>query len=170
MAEGEALVPDVAEGGALVPDMAEGERPVEDVAAGEQPVEDVAEGELPVVDAAEGERPVVDAAEGERLVANIAEGERPVGDRGRAPANKVEHLTKRSIRWQTVDQESDFAPIPNQFSEQTGPVSQLPSTPQLIDFFYQLIDTTVLQLLVDETNRYINTSTQTHRIHAIIST
>jgi hypothetical protein len=28
---------------------------------------------------------------------DAAEGERPVGDRGPAPANEVEHLTKRSV-------------------------------------------------------------------------
>jgi len=65
----------------------------------------------------------------------------------------TESSTGPELHWKKVAQGSDRPPIPCPFSEPTGPTLQLPPNPQPIDFFHQLIDTSVIQLLVDETNR-----------------
>ena len=77
---------------------------------------------------------------------------RTTGSRG-GQTSGTESSTGPELHWKKVDQGSDRPPIPCPFSEPTGPTLQLPPNPQPIDFFHQLIDTSVIRLLVDETNR-----------------
>lgn len=65
------------------------------------------------------------------------------------------HPAVEPLNWQATNEESDIPPTPFPFLETTGPTLQLPPNPQPIDFFSQLLDGPVIQLLVDETNRWI---------------
>ena len=49
--------------------------------------------------------------------------------------------------------QTDSPPPRLDFSEDTGPTIQMPPDAQPVDFFHHLFDDSVLQLIVDETNK-----------------
>ena len=69
-----------------------------------------------------------------------------------------------SLRWQAVDADTDVAPNPLPFSHTAGPIGQLPPSPQPIDFFSCLLDSYILQLIVDETNRVTDTTLHVEKV------
>lgn len=67
-------------------------------------------------------------------------------------------ITVAGVRhWREIDPSADIEPIPLPFSQSVGP--QLPSmtnhTPA--DYFHLLFTNEVLDLVIEETNRYIHT-------------
>ena len=73
--------------------------------------------------------------------------------RGRGRGQGRSHVTPSTLPWREVRHETDLAPPCLQFSEETGPTFQMPPDTQPINFFRHLLDDSVLQLIVDETNR-----------------
>ena len=58
-----------------------------------------------------------------------------------------------TLPWVPVDANNDTALPPLPFSADVGPNLSLPPDPKPIDFFRSLFCPTILQLIVDETNR-----------------
>lgn len=57
------------------------------------------------------------------------------------------------LQWQPVDSATDTAPTPFTFSEQVGPTNQMPDESVPVDFLRLLLNDTLINLLVTETNR-----------------
>ena len=74
------------------------------------------------------------------------------GGRGRGQGCQS-RVTPSSLPWREVRPETDTAPPRLHFSEEIGPTIQMPPGAQPVEFFRHLFDDSVLQLIVDETNR-----------------
>ena len=73
--------------------------------------------------------------------------------RGRGRESRVRRVAASAILWLPTTPDSDQAPPAPGFSASPGPILHLPSDPQPIHFFEQIVDVDILQLIVAETNR-----------------
>ena len=62
------------------------------------------------------------------------------------------------LSWQPVDCNADSLPSPFPFHGAAGPTTRMPDDSTPLDFFKQLFDDTIIDLIVTETNRSVTDS------------
>ena len=60
----------------------------------------------------------------------------------------------QSVFWQEITGSTDSPPSPLPFTRPTGPATPLPPDSAPIEFYEKLVDDRVMQIIVDETNRF----------------
>ena len=94
---------------------------------------------------------------GGRRGRGCGEGARPRRGRGRGRGRargygrRIQGVSQ--IPWQAVDSDTDAAPPPLPFTKPVGPSVVLPESSTPFDYFSQIVDRSIVEILTQETNK-----------------
>ena len=77
-----------------------------------------------------------------------------IGTRGGTRNSSQAQAPAQSVFWQEITGSTDSPPSPLPFTRPTRPATPLPPDSAPIEFYEKLVNDRVIQIIVDETNRF----------------